>query len=355
MAMQAGGWTITWQGTDTKAADFSNGQTIGRALVDAVVGAGGNATISPAGAYQTKPDVAVVVLGENPYAEFEGDVPDLAFRAKAGEEELIARLKSQGIRVVVVFVSGRPLFTGKLLNQADAFVAAWLPGTQGRGIADVLVAGTNGKPVRDFTGRLPFAWPADARSPISAPLFRVGFGLNYTQMSKFAVVNEDPGVDLSSANQTNLYMVRGKVPAPWRLALDGSISARSVDLTAQEDARQFTWDAAGALSIEGAAVNLERQRDEGFALLIDWRIDRPATGSLQIALGGASIDMAEVVRAIPTGSAIQTLLPLRCFSAAGAKLDTVGSPLRIQAAKGFVATIRNVRIETAKAGLSCPG
>eukprot|EP01035_Chromulina_nebulosa_P052415 gene52415-71468_t len=87
-------------------------------------------------------------------------------------------------------------------DQADAFVAAWLPGTQGRGVADVLVAGANGKPMRDFTGRLPFSWPADARSPIDAPLFPLGYGLNYTQSNKLAPVNEDkrtPGRTITGA------------------------------------------------------------------------------------------------------------------------------------------------------------
>ena len=173
MAMQAGGWTITWQGTDTTSSDFPNGQTVGKALAETVRSNGGNATISAEGTFDRKPDVALVVVGERPYAEFEGDVPNLAFQPKVEEEALVARLKSQGIRVVIVFLSGRPMFTGKLINQADAFVAAWLPGTQGQGIADVLVAGANGKSLRDFTGRLSYSWPADALSPITEPLFSI--------------------------------------------------------------------------------------------------------------------------------------------------------------------------------------
>jgi beta-glucosidase len=204
-AMQVGGWTITWQGIDTKAADFPNGQTIGRALADAIKANGGNATLSADGRFDAKPDVAVVVVGEKPYAEFEGDMPNLAFRAKNGEEEMIASLKSQSVRVVVVFLSGRPMFTGKLINQADAFVAAWLPGTQGRSIADVLVAGANGKTLRNFTGRLPFAWPSDARSPIANALFPLGYGLDYTSSSKLGLVNESPGVSLSTLDQANIY------------------------------------------------------------------------------------------------------------------------------------------------------
>ena len=355
MAMQAGGWTISWQGTDTTAADFTNGQTIGRAIAAAVKANGGAATISPAGTFDAKPDVALVVLGEKPYAEFEGDVPNLAFQPTPAEEAMIVRFKLQGIRVVVVFLSGRPMFNGQLLNQADAFVAAWLPGTQGRGVADVLVAGANGKAARDFTGRLSFAWPADARSPLAAPLFPLGYGLDYTRSGNLAPVNEDPRVDLSSLKVATNYVVRGKVPAPWNLQMDGSISARAVDLAAQEDARQFTWNADGAFVVNGPAVNLTQQLDEGWALLIDWRIDRAAAGPVMLSFGGGMIDMESAMRSLPTGKAVQTRIPLRCFADAGAKFAAVGSPLRMQSAKGLVATIRTVHIEATKEKASCPG
>ncbi|MFN3621097.1 glycoside hydrolase family 3 N-terminal domain-containing protein [Sphingorhabdus sp.] len=355
MAMQAGGWTISWQGTDTTAADFTNGQTIGRAISEAVKAGGGVATISADGLFDRKPDVAVVVLGEKPYAEFEGDVPHLAFRPQPAEEELIAQFKAQGIPVVILFLSGRPMFAGKLINQANAFVAAWLPGTQGRGVADVLVAGANGKPVRGFTGRLPFAWPADARSPMDAPLFPLGYGLDYTQTGKLAPVNEDPRVDMSSLTIATHYVVRGKVPAPWNLQMDGAISARAVDLSAQEDARQFTWNSDGAFVVNGPAVNLSRQLTEDWALLIDWRIDQPASGPVMLSFGGTALDIQKLMRASPAGAVMQTRIPLRCFAEAGAKLDVVGSPIRMQAAKGLVATIRNVHIETTKESASCPG
>lgn len=349
MAMQAGGWTITWQGTDTSNADFPNGQTIGRAISDAVRANGGVAAISPKGSYQSMPDVAVVVLGEKPYAEFEGDVPDLAFRPQPADEELVAHLKSQGIRVVAIFLSGRPMFASKLINQADAFVAAWLPGTQGRGVADVLVADKNGKALRDFTGRLPFAWPADGRSPLVSPLFPVGYGLSYAEGTTLAPVNEDARVDLSPLGATTAYLVRGKVPAPWHLSLDGAISQRAVDLSAQEDARQFSWSADGALVINGPPVDLTTQAGQGFALLLDWRIDRPSSGPLSISFGGATLAVRPPARAVA-----QTRIPLRCFGDAGANLKAVGSPLRITASKGFATTIRNVRVERADSKVACP-
>ena len=360
MAMQAGGWTITWQGTDTSAADYPNGQTIGRAIAQQVIAAGGQASISEDGAFSAKsdggkPDVAVIVLGERPYAEFQGDVPDIAYRATPEEDALIARLKAQGTRVVTVFLSGRPMFAGKLINQSDAFVAAWLPGTQGNGVADVLVAGANGKSPRDFTGRLPFAWPDDARSPLVNPAFPAGYGMDYAHPTSLAKVNENPRMDLAAAVSTDNYFTRGKVPAPWHLGLYGAITVRSVDLSAQEDARQYTWNGDGMLAIEGSPVNLMRQLDEGFVLLLDWRIDKAAAaGPVSVSFGGAKLDLGPALRAAPEGKAIQTRIPLRCFHDIGADLATVGSPLGITAPAGFVATLRNVKIEAVGVTFACP-
>src|SRR5690606_4748591 len=115
--------------------------------------AGGNAELALDGAYRNKPDVAIVVFGEDPYAEFQGDLPDLMFKGgRSGDLELIRKLKADGIPVVAVFISGRPLWLNREINAADAFVAAWLPGSEGAGVADVLLAGPDGKPQHDFSG-----------------------------------------------------------------------------------------------------------------------------------------------------------------------------------------------------------
>lgn len=348
MAMQAGGWTITWQGTDTSAADYPNGQTVGGAISAAVKEAGGEATLSPKGDYTTRPDVAFVITGEAPYAEFQGDVPHLAFAARHGEEALIARLRAQGVKVVVVFLSGRPLFTGRLINQSDAFVAAWLPGSQGNGLADVLVARRDGKSLRDFTGRLPFAWPADARSPVVSPLFPAGYGLNYQSTGKLGPVSEDPKVDLSASDARTLFIRRGMVPAPWHLASDGAVDVRAVDISAQEDARRFTWTGPGRLSIEGPAVNLADLARSNGALVLDWRIDGRGGLPARISLGGGTLDLSGLIRTAPQG-VFETQIPLRCFARAGANLAEVGGPLRIDAAAGLTITIRGARVAKAKA------
>ncbi len=348
MAMQAGGWTITWQGTDTTAADFPKGQTIGRAIAAAVKDAGGSAAISADGSFAARPDVAVVVYGEQPYAEFQGDMPNIAFRAQAGEKDMLAKLKAQGIKVVSVFLSGRPLFAGPELNASDAFVAAWLPGTQGQGVADVLVARKDGQPARGFTGKLSFPWPADAVSPVKAPLFPAGYGLGYASKAILGPVNEDPHVDLVASASEGVYFALGKVPSPWHLSLDPGIAARAVDLGAQEDAQAFSWSEAGAIGIDGPPVDLMRQLDEEFALKLEGRLDA-ASGPIAVTMAGATLKIT------PPAGPLTVRIPLRCFKDAGANFKAVGTPLRIAGEKGLVLTLRGASIEGVGQTIPCPG
>lgn len=354
MAMQVGGWTITWQGSNTKASDFPNGQTIGQAIAEAVTQAGGQATVSRDGTWSNRPDVVVLVYGEQPYAEFQGDRPNLAFRGHDGESELIAKMKAQKIPVVSVFLSGRPLFTGPMINGSDAFVAAWLPGSQGRGLADVLVAGRDGKSPRDFTGRLPFAWPSDAVSPVTAALFPVGYGLDYGHPSEVGPVNEDPHVDLIASASEDVYLTRGVVPSPWRLGLDSAVQATAIDVTVQGDATRFRWADQGAIAIDGPAVDLTRRANDGQALMLEWRVDALADGPVDVAFGGASLDLGPSARANGVGRIVESHIPLTCFQSAGANLKSVGTPLRIKAPKGFVMTLRNVRLTTSDGVGACP-
>jgi beta-glucosidase len=172
---QAGGWTITWQG-QTGSATTAKGTTILAGIKAAVTGA--QVSYAKDGAGAAGADVAIVVVGETPYAEFKGDRDDLAL---SKEDQLaVANAKGAGVPVVLVVVSGRPLILGDALAQADAVVAAWLPGSEGAGVADVLFGAH--KP----TGKLSFSWPRSmAQIPVNVgdptydPLFKYGFGLTY--------------------------------------------------------------------------------------------------------------------------------------------------------------------------------
>ena len=184
---QCGGWTLTWQGTGNDNADFPNGISIYEGIAQAVAD-GGSAVLRPGGdSDDVDADVAIVVFGEEPYAEGDGDRHHLSYSADNAEPlAILRRLQARGIPTVSVFVTGRPMWVNPELNASDAFVVAWLPGTEGSGIADVIFRGADGKAAHDFCGRLTFSWPADPlQTPLNvgdadyAPLFPYGFGLRY--------------------------------------------------------------------------------------------------------------------------------------------------------------------------------
>ena len=132
---------MTWQGTGVSNKDFPHGESIYAGIRAAVTAAGGTAELNVAGDVKTKPDGAIVVFGENPYAEFQGDIPTAEFSPGAKPDlALLRKLHASGIPVVAVFLSGRPLWVNPEINASDAFIAAWLPGSEGGGIADVVGA-----------------------------------------------------------------------------------------------------------------------------------------------------------------------------------------------------------------------
>jgi beta-glucosidase len=184
---QCGGWSMSWQSDEVVNADFPGATSIWDGIRAAVEEGGGKAILSEAGAYETKPDVAIVVFGEDPYAETPGDRDTLDFgRLRPHDLALLTRLRSAGVPVVSIFISGRPLWVGPELNQSDAFVAAWLPGSEGGGVADVIFRAADGSINHDFTGTLPYSWPRTAvQTPLNYgdadydPLFPFGFGLRY--------------------------------------------------------------------------------------------------------------------------------------------------------------------------------
>lgn len=170
---QCGGWCVSWQG---KRGPITPGTTVLAGLRE--VARAAQVTFSPEGTGAESADVVIAVVGENPYAEDRGDRSDLALAED--ERALLERLDKTGKPLVVVLLSGRPMILGAALEQAEAFVAAWLPGTEGGGIADVLYG------VAKPTGKLSHTWPRSMEQiPINDgdgkadPLFRYGAGLTY--------------------------------------------------------------------------------------------------------------------------------------------------------------------------------
>jgi len=172
---QCGGWTITWQG-DT--GNITEGTSILEAIQDAV-SQNTEVTYSKDGTEAPKTaDVGIVVVGETPYAEFKGDDEDLLLSKQ--DIAAINNVRNAGIPVVVILISGRPMIITSEIDRWDALIAAWLPGTEGQGVADVIFGD------HAPSGKLPYTWPRSIEQlPINDrdgsqdSLFSFGFGLTY--------------------------------------------------------------------------------------------------------------------------------------------------------------------------------
>ena len=286
IAQASGGWTLTWQGGgDLDNSYFPGATSVWKGLETAVKEGGGSATLSPNGQYSSKPDAAVVVFGEEPYAEFAGDRKHLGFTDEEGLG-LLRKFKAEGVPTVAVFLSGRPMWVNREMNAADAFVASWLPGSEGAGVADVLTGAT------PATGKLGFSWPATCDfGPLNGPdgaLFPVGYGRALTDTSPTEQLDEDCAPLLAGptralfeagrlADGTFAFAVKpnvegeGEYLAQMRGDLtDAGVTVRGYDRDAQEDAREVYMRA-------GSRFGLRQDRDSGGAYRIAYEVvTRPA-------------------------------------------------------------------------------
>jgi len=391
IGQQSGGWSLSWQGTGNQRADFPNAQTIFEGLREAIGASGGRAALSVDGTFKQRPDVAVVVYGETPYAELVGDIQTLEFQP--GEKQdlaLLKKLKAQGIPIVSVFLSGRPLWVNPELNASDAFVAAWLPGTEGGGIADVLVAGADGKPRHDFHGKLSFSWPRTAAQlelnkgqANYDPLFPLGYGLTYASTMSVPMLAEVSGVSAATTNAGNYYR-NGRSLPPWQLVLrqngktalatgnsadsdGGALSLRATDANGiQEGGRRLRWNGSGEAAIvvvgnaDAKTVNLERQANADMVLQLQYRVDSAPKGPVTLALGcGAdcrgAVDVTSIFNTPPAGEWRTAKFRLDCFRKAGAKLANIAEPFVLSTAAAFELSIVEVRLVADPAGAVCPG
>jgi beta-glucosidase len=320
--------------------------------------------------------VAIVVFGETPYAEFQGDLETVDF---APEEPLalLRRLKAQGVPVVSVFLSGRPLWTNPEINASDAFVAAWLPGSEGGGVADVLVAGPDGRPRHDFKGRLAYSWPRSAKqSPLNVgqpgydPQFAFGDGLIYAARRETARLSEESGVAATTANPDR-YLGPGGAVAPWSLSLRdaagstratsataasprGAVAMRPVDAGAQEGGRSLAFTGEAAVEIEGPSVDLVRQANGEMALAFSVRTTGSLSGPLYLLSDGARIDIAPLVGKGEAGAWIRHKIRLSCFMSRGADMRAVATPFGLAATTPLEIAISDVRLAANEGDAVCP-
>ncbi|MCU1039304.1 exo 1,3/1,4-beta-D-glucan glucohydrolase [Stenotrophomonas maltophilia] len=374
---QAGGWTLNWQGTGTTRKDFPNADTIYEGIARQASAAGGEAVLSVDGRYAVKPDVAVVVFGEDPYAEFQGDRPTLAY--KPGNETdlaLLKRLKADGIPVVAVFLSGRPLWVNREINAADAFVAAWLPGSEGAGIADVLLRGSDGRVQHDFKGKLSFSWPRTATQYANNvgqkdydPLFAFGFGLTYADNGDLAALPEASGVT-GNEGATGVFFARGDAGPGMALRLedaagqgltvtrvpdalpDDRLKITGVDHLAQEDGRRLAWSGKGeavAALQSHTALDLQRESNGDLMLLTTLRVDAAPKGEAWLSVGcsagcSARVAIGPALAALPQGQWKRVGVPLKCLARAGARMDAIDRPWSVVTGDAMTISVSRVAL-----------
>lgn len=384
IGQQAGGWTISWQGTGNTNADFPGGSSIYAGIARQVQAAGGQVELSADGRFQQKPDVAIVVFGEEPYAEGNGDLDNLEFqRGNKTDLALLQQLKAQGIPVVSLFISGRPMWVNPELNASDAFVAVWLPGSEGEGVADVILRNNTGAVQHDFTGKLSFSWPATPQqSTVNLgdsqyqPLLPYGFGLRYGDAEQLpSQLSEDSGEAAGSAEQ----VVFERAPrSPWQLQLFsgnervavtssvqefGAIRSRTFDNKVQEDARRF--ELAGS-AVAGFSFNSTFPRDLRAFMGADSQLVltlmRRGTVPDQVTLGincgaacQASQNIASALAAMPEGEWQTLRINLGCMQAQGLNLMQVSNVFSISSAGALQLSLLEARLQAASSepALAC--
>jgi beta-glucosidase len=360
IAAQAGGWTVSWQGTDVTRKDFPNGQTVWEALRKAVGEAGGTATLAPEEAAAGKFDVAVVVYGEPPYAEFQGDRPNVDFSLPGDRHlALLRELKGRGIPVVSLFLSGRPLYASPEIAASDAFVVGWLPGTQASGIADVMVTPSKGRAARDFSGTLPFAWPADCREGM-ATLFPLGFGGTYARPPAPVGLDTTCVADGGLADAFPIYakglsqgvsaVVSGSaLPNLRGRSSDAGFAATAFDVDAQEDARELSWLAPAKLELRWPSQAFDRTSALRIRFAVDQRPAAPVVLSPLCAGCDQAIDLTSSFALAEGKGWREVRIPLACLEAD--RLDGIA----IAAGTGFKLKLQDARIVRQATDGNCRG
>jgi beta-glucosidase len=387
---QSGGWTLTWQGNGNTNADFPNAQSIFAGIEEAVTATGGTATLSADGSAAAAGfDAAIVVIGETPYAESVGDIGKFQTleHALLHAEDLavIERIRAQapGVPIVTVLVAGRPLYVNKELNRSDAFVMAWLPGGEGRGIADVLF-GDHG-----FTGKLPFSWPgADCQTPLNhgdatggEALFPFGFGLTYEDVDTLGddlpeisrgrgcdasdpgdpgTVEEPLDIFTSGANRGD-YVLRIGGPSNWggvdvapgaALPLN-EVTFEVVDGRVQASAMRITWHAEGQvysqLEQPAPGTDLAAYGNSESTLAFRVRVDAPIEAASVVlsvhcewpCLG--EVPLRATLASLTPGEWHDIAVPIQCFIHDEFDITNINTPFLIWANGPLSLSIEDVR------------
>ncbi|WP_379551485.1 glycoside hydrolase family 3 protein [Qipengyuania sp. DGS5-3] len=368
IAKASGGWTLSWQGGTHTNDEFPGSTSILEGIRQVVEADGGTVIFDEAGTGDHQGDVVIAVYGEDAYAEFQGDRPHLDFEDGAYDTGLLAGYRAKGMPVVSVFLSGRPMWVNPEINASDAFVAAWLPGSEGSGVADLLF---RTDPSYDFTGTLTFSWPKRAdQATLNVgtegydPLFAYGYGMRYSDQRTLAALSEVSGVDASAGQSGEVFFAGGQAANPWSFygvvgGTDTRLNSTSwdggdlvfsgTDRLAQEDSVRIDWNAAGPyirLSSHDA-VDFSRQANGAMevALFVKNFGDAPAV--IDLAMGCHVVEDCQPVRievASPEWQEVR--VSLSCFTDRGIDMSRLTDGLIVTTRTPASIGLSDIRLES---------
>lgn len=400
---QTGGWSLTWQGTDNKNTDFPNADSILAGIQDAAGASNVDNPGTTSGIDFTQYKAVIAVIGETPYAEGNGDIDGTTgtlehARRTPDDLAVLNAVSNKGVPVITVFVTGRPLMVNQELNRSDAFVVAWLPGTEGKGIADVLFRDAQGAVNFPVTGKLSFSWPKSA-CPTALnkgeqgydPLFAYGFGLTYDDDKTWTKLDETTraygcGETATTGDKatTNLELFNQTEKDPYALFIGSAeggqwnvpigtaltkalmaIKVETADVTVQGDAKKVTWtgqkstsqydDGTGQFYVQPNDLksrNLGSYAAADVALMFDTIVYESPSGKVEMRLDSgypdiASMDVSALFKNLGKRS---VKLPLKCFvvvpdsdTTKNFSFKELLTPFLISTNQPFVASFANIR------------
>jgi beta-glucosidase len=389
IGMQSGGWTISWQGTGNTNSDFPTGTSLLDGFVEQVAKAGGEVYHNEPVPEGIEVDAVIAVYGESPYAETQGDISSLAWQQPNFEDlALLKQYQKQGFPIVSVFLSGRPLWVNREINASTAFVAAWLPGSEGAGVADVLFRQADGSVQHEFLGCLPMAWPSadingsDRDLAVVDAAFSRGYGLTSDVSQQVAVLNEEPrGKPLS----LDRPVFAGGARDQWRLYLgnrldwvipsgprggstkDNQLSVSVIDRRVQEDSRRVEWTGDGKRPSQiyfraDIPINIEEMSATGGAIVMDIRLIQRPVDLVKMRMDctwpcSGELDVTQHLQGLDIGVWHRLAIPLACFEAAGTNMGAVDVPFLMSTRGVFTIDLAEVTLVEKNSDakmLNCP-
>jgi beta-glucosidase len=375
---QTGGWTLSWQGTGNANADFPNATSILKGIQDTLGAANVTFAATADNVDPSQFDAVIAVIGETPYAEGVGDLGKRSFEAARLQPQDLAvldKVSGKGKPVITVYVGGRALYMNKEINRSDAFVAGWLPGTEGGGIADLLIQGRH----NGFTGKLSYTWPGEAcpalpGEPAKKPLFTLGYGLRDWQTGNLGKLDEtSPGAlcsgggggtateDLEIFNRTDVAPYKSMIGSaenwggteigPDGQAAHAEINVVQSDVNVQQDALKTTWTGTGPAQVylqSPAVSDLRGYGNANAAIEFDVIVHQAPANRTVISAHCmypcmAEIDATQAFRNLPVGQKATVKVPVSCFSDKGLDLENVNTPFLVYTDGAFQASFANVR------------